>query len=369
VLQVGLGFSVDSTLNEIQDFLEPAVTLNYLLLALFLLSARGNTSAVSSEFKTSALSVALVASVAVLTQLLLSGTSTSYFALTGIALITFMIVERFQQHTFPNGERISPRNVSLLLPLTVLSVILGFWSSWTIHLVGSRVDFDGKIETFLGRTIISGEWQLVLLVVLLAALAVRKVRVSVPLVLLAAVGLFVGQRAENYLQLRDLGESHYASSDPATAIFASSDLVAVGEYVRTSTPTDVILASNQFCGIEQDALNPGEDTDLLVLLYKWSGECDWAGANYLVPAETQRRFLIQGPRFQHSKLGLDAEQIDRLELSLEFANHPSRESLSRLKSFGVSGFVVNLSLTSRLDWDGFAIERFREGEFVYLELN
>lgn len=369
MLQAGLGFSVDSTLNEIQDFLEPVIILNYLLWVLFFLSARRNTNAVSYEFKTSALSVARVGSVAALTHLLLSGTSTSYFALAGIALITFMMVERFQQHTFPNRERISPMNASLLLLLTVLSIALGFWSSQTIRQVGSRLDFDGRIETFLGRTIISGEWQLVLLVVLLATLAVRKVRVSVPLVLLAAVGLFVGQRAENYSQLRSLGESHYATSDPATAIFASSDLVALGEYVRTNTPTDVILASNQFCGIEQDALYPSEDTDLLLLLYKWSGECDWAGANYLVPAETQRRFLIQGPRFQHSKLGLDAEQIDRLELSLEFANHPSRESLLRLKSFGVSGFVVNLSLTSRLDWDGFAIERFREGEFVYLELN
>jgi hypothetical protein len=58
-----------------------------------------------------------------------------------------------------------------------------------------------------------------------------------------------------------------------------------------------------------------------------------------------------------------------MSLSLDFANNPTRQITAELKAYGVSGFVVNLSLTDNRDWSKFAIEKFRSGNFLYLELN
>jgi len=46
----------------------------------------------------------------------------------------------------------------------------------------------------------------------------------------------------------------------------------------------------------------------------------------------------------------------------------SQKALNNLKGYNVMGFIVNLSLTDERDWSRFATERFRAGEFVYLEL-
>ena len=99
-----------------------------------------------------------------------------------------------------------------------------------------------------------------------------------------------------------------------------------------------------------------------------SGETKWGGGNYLASAETRRRFLIQGLRFQTGYELPTSEQLNRMTLSLDFANTPSASSLRKLNAYGVSGYVVNLSLTEHRDWSKFAIERFRSGDFVYLEL-
>jgi len=98
------------------------------------------------------------------------------------------------------------------------------------------------------------------------------------------------------------------------------------------------------------------------------GEDKWGGANYLLPAETRRRFLVQGLRFQTGYESATAEQIHRMSLSLDFANRPTSQITTDLKALGVSGFVVNLSLTENRDWSEFAIEKFRSGDFLYLEL-
>ena len=90
------------------------------------------------------------------------------------------------------------------------------------------------------------------------------------------------------------------------------------------------------------------------------------GANYLLPVETRRRFLLQGLRFQTGLAEPSIEQLKRLNLSIEFAENPSTLLLKRLKEYGVEGYVVNLALTDRRDWSEFATEAFRSGDFVFL---
>jgi hypothetical protein len=140
--------------------------------------------------------------------------------------------------------------------------------------------------------------------------------------------------------------------------------VLLGDHVRDSTATDQVLASNNFCCAGTDwwsVIAAGLDDRPLT-------ETSWGGANYLLAAETQRRYLVQGLRFLVGFQTATPEQINRMSLSLEFANTPSASSLRKLKAYGVSGYVVNLSLTEHRDWSEFAIERFRSGDFVYLEL-
>jgi hypothetical protein len=101
-------------------------------------------------------------------------------------------------------------------------------------------------------------------------------------------------------------------------------------------------------------------------------EPSWGGANYLLPAESRRRFLIQGPNFTDTAAcycgtSLSEEMQSYMTLSLEFANSPDESSLTELRRLGVDGFVVNLSLTDWRDWSGFATEKFTAGNFLFLE--
>jgi len=79
---------------------------------------------------------------------------------------------------------------------------------------------------------------------------------------------------------------------------------------------------------------------------------------------------MQGLGHQPIPLGgtISAEQVNRMTLSLDFANQPSRDNANRLKEAGVTGFVMNLALTPLRDWSQFADERFRLGNYAYLEL-
>ena len=116
----------------------------------------------------------------------------------------------------------------------------------------------------------------------------------------------------------------------------SHDLQQLGEFVRENTKTDAVFASNNFCCEGKSWL-----TDFLKNP-TYAGESALGGANYLLPASLQRRFFIQGVRFQ---IGCCIESfpqhIQRLRLSLEFANTPSRASTDALRRNGVDYFIIN----------------------------
>ena len=140
--------------------------------------------------------------------------------------------------------------------------------------------------------------------------------------------------------------NHYYSLEETTIpVFGTSDLIAVGKFIRDNTNQEIVLASNNFYSDQFQG-----------------------GFNYLLPAETQRRFLMQGLSFQTGLASPSTEQIKRMNLSLEFANQPSTLVLKRLKEYGVKGYVVNLALTDRRDWTEFATESFKSGDFVFLIL-
>lgn len=194
-------------------------------------------------------------------------------------------------------------------------------------------------------------------------------------ILVLTLGSFLGGNLASYRVVQALGP------DPLTnwrggnsGVFSDTDLGIVGKWVRENTDSDVILASNNFCCSGQqwwsriveniDSYDPDGNSSHPDL------EPSYGGDNYLAPAETRRRFLMQGLGHQAIPLGGTAtsEQIRRMNISLDFANQPTSDTVEVLKSYGVSGFLVNLALTTHRDWSDFAIEKFRNGNFVYLEL-
>jgi hypothetical protein len=146
----------------------------------------------------------------------------------------------------------------------------------------------------------------------------------------------------------------------------SENLVALGRSVREFTPRDAIFASNNFCCF-------GESWFLASELGDPSSRLDdFGGANFQLPAETQRRFLAQGLLFSGADFRdvrlLNDDERRRMLFSLSFANSPSMSDVVTLRSYGVEYFIVNLQQTEREDWSGFAVELFRNEQFVLLQL-
>lgn len=176
--------------------------------------------------------------------------------------------------------------------------------------------------------------------------------------LLLVAGNITGSSMHRYREfaLRNPASYEYAVNNDTVA--PTSDLVAMGRWIRASTEESDLLASNHFCCSGSDWWLPDKRG--------WP----WGGSNFHLPAETQRLFLIQGPRFRISPSGrLTDDQIAKVQVSLDFANYPSMKSLQKLRDYGVVGFVVNLTLTDNRSWSSFATERFQMGSFLYLELN
>jgi len=186
------------------------------------------------------------------------------------------------------------------------------------------------------------------------------------LVLAACLGITIGIQLDSARRVATHGHSVYTSSQDNDSAFPTRNLQAVGQYIRLNTDKDLILATNDFCCFGNawwlsitknidEYVNNGKPTR-------------WGGDNHLLVAESRRRILIQGLAFQLGAGTPSPEQIQRMSLSLEFANQPNASTLVNLQRAGVSGFVVNLDLTKHRDWSEFATERFRSGNYLYLEL-
>lgn len=211
---------------------------------------------------------------------------------------------------------------------------------------------------------------LFLLVLIVGAVLLTKRQQTSILVLsvITCVGIFAGSTFRNYWVIRNSDDSTFTASATNSSPFGPYALTTLGNYIQEHVPQEAVLASNNFCCFSTDWWEAVEQNPSAHLKHT-SEEIRWGGANYLLPAYTRRRFLIQGLRFQ-SGYGLPSqEQMNRMRTSLDFANNPSAEVVGRLKDYGVSFFVVNLALTDVENWQGFADEIVRQGDFLFLKLN
>jgi hypothetical protein len=180
-------------------------------------------------------------------------------------------------------------------------------------------------------------------------------------------GVTLGTGLIEYTRVLNYGPENYTNWLSNASPISSDEVREMGSFIRSTTNKNAILASNNFCCAGSDWFTQIEQ-DPSEYSIEEHGERKWGGANYLLPVETRRRFLIQGLRFQTGSGVASPEQLERLRITLQFANSPSPATVAALKSYGVSGYVVNLSLTTNRDWSSYATEHFRTAHFVFLQL-
>jgi hypothetical protein len=182
--------------------------------------------------------------------------------------------------------------------------------------------------------------------------------------LLACLSLRADNVTDFFRSGTNLNKSFFISPDGSnSAPNPTGDLLALGNFVRQNTPSNSIFASNNFCC--------AGDTWFESILDEpsYTGESALGGANYLLPASLQRRFLIQGPRFQiNCCINQFPDHIKRMRLSLQFANNPSTAILNELKQYSVEFFVVNKLLTDFSDWRDFSTTIYENDEFILLRI-
>jgi hypothetical protein len=219
---------------------------------------------------------------------------------------------------------------------------------------------------FLSHTIFIA---LVLHAILLAFRQRVKSRFITSILLTALVGSAISLKVDNYskyisrLNSSSIEYEFYSPGLINAAANATVDLQSVAEFARSMSSVHDVFASNNFCCFG--------DTWWKETLSKpvFGTESSMGGANYLLPAITQRRFLIQGMRFQIF-YGLPGfgEHIHRMNISLGFANDPDQPTKNALLDYGVKYFIVNKQLTLVSDWSLYAKTIYENRSFILLAL-
>ena len=302
-------------------------------------------------------------------HLLQANTFSAYLGIPAIHILNFLLTRRILK-TVNSWQLNNFRRFVIASGLFVfIGVLVGYHYVFYINQFISRVQISW-IQGEFGSSVLVGSGYVFVLTVLFAVAYFFCLTARQRVVLMASltlVSVSIGSNLSSYKQQMSRGPAFYTNWLGNSAPFATPDLVALGRFIRSSTKSDAVLATNNYCCSGQSWWHEIRN-DLTLHNLSSYGETKWGGANYLLPAETRRRFLVSGLRFQTGEALPTSEQVRRMDLSLSFANNPTKEVASELKSYGVSGYIVNLALTNKRDWSEFAVEEFRSGEFAYLEL-
>jgi hypothetical protein len=170
---------------------------------------------------------------------------------------------------------------------------------------------------------------------------------------------------ESYQRNRSWYEDWAVNSQP----HATQTLLEVADFLRLESPRGAIVASNNFCcsgsSWLEDELQLGISDKSYLRSHK---ESKWGGGNSLLVAYSQRRFLVQSPRFLTGHNYPSEDLQKRLRSSVDFAASPSPELVESLRSYGVSYFVVNLNQTPVRNWEKLGTVLVSNSDFLLLEL-
>ena len=164
-----------------------------------------------------------------------------------------------------------------------------------------------------------------------------------------SVGSFVAKTAF------DIPKNYRNFEDENPAFIESPDLRALRDWFNENSTSEGIYASNYFCE---------------------SPEC--SSADYsreaLVAALVKRRSLVQSPLFAASyssgdKKNSQSDFIDRLSVSIRFANQPTLEDLMMLKNWSVDWYVVDLEVTRANYWTNSEAKVYENNSYLVIDLN
>lgn len=149
-------------------------------------------------------------------------------------------------------------------------------------------------------------------------------------------------RLEQFPQM--LASNSTLNSDVFTAAHPDASTTTLGNWVRKNLPAESVLASNSFCCAGITWL-PEAVTQIRSVNDSFedskNSEVAFGGANYLLPAVTQRNFLLAGPRFIVGG-NSNPETIARyLEISVMFGATGDPAFAAELRNAGVNNFVVD----------------------------
>ena len=361
-------FSTVASVEEIVDLLDTPAFLTLILLCIatgLIVSGRHIHLFGGSQL---GVSIILVSAVSLTSHVLLAGPSTSYFGLPGVMLLSLSLVQYWVQES----DFDLPKNTRLRQTAIVIALLGAMIAGFMTETIANRINRRLPITSLTGDrlwNIFQGSGTTALIIVMLLVGVARKPRrrpIYPAAAIVLGLGVLAGSLMNDFRKVATWGPGIYTTSDANAAAFGSDGLDEVSRYIRAQTPIDAILASNNFCCFGEEWFP--KDVETRARSFATTGETSLGGANYLLPANTQRRFLIQGLRFQTGYRPPSQDQENRVRLSLSFANNPSQQDVDRLKRYGVSGFVVNLALTNHRDWSVFATEKYRSESFVYFEL-
>jgi hypothetical protein len=164
-----------------------------------------------------------------------------------------------------------------------------------------------------------------------------------------SVGSFVAKT------FSDIPKNYRNFEDDSPAFIESPDLRALRDWFDENSTSEDIYASNYFCE---------------------SSEC--SSADYsreaLVAALVKRRSLVQSPWFAASYSSGDkkisqSDFIDRLSVSISFANRPILADSLLLKKWSVDWYVVDLEVTPSNYWTNSDAKVYENNSYLVIDLN
>jgi hypothetical protein len=231
----------------------------------------------------------------------------------------------------------------------------------------------GTANEILIRSILQSHWVSALLLSLIAYGLFRwgKARKSYPFLILFLVAEIVSFASIEVTLLNRLTKGpELTASESATAI-GTTDEIAVGRWLRTTTDKSSLIATNHFCGPACSGADWFEnDYQRLNDTYIFPASTTGYGTfNFILSNYAERRFLIEGARFLLVN-GMPREDVrERMNVALAFANEPSDTSLSSLQDFGVDYFVIDKQSTTRRDWGLTTSKLYEDDTFIVLDLS
>jgi len=302
------------------------------------------------------------------------GTSTYFVnSVLSIMLLTALLAVSKSLPT----NRLNKQDIFQLAIFVTTGITLGITSKFLLH----RLKSDGMTEMF-GRAIAVAHWiPLVVVGGIWYFYRIRKFgtpRRGLALLSLILVGEIFASTTVFALDLYQIARQPPLPASTTERVIGTPDEIAVGKEIRSWAPIDSIIASNHFCGRENcfganwfneqvNNFQINANTAKKRHENNYDGTL-FGGANFVLSAYSERRFLIQGPRFLWGLNDPPLWAIDRMNATLGFANGPSEQTLKALRKFDVEYFVVDLESTTQRTWLPFGKLLYQNHSFAFLQL-